>query len=80
MRALGNNYNFKIFSRNEVEDVFFDDVDMIAVPGGFGDADSYDTLFKNNSKAVRQFVRQGGRYLGGNGAWQEYRAARCSAA
>ena len=64
MQALGNNYNFKLFSKNEVEDVFFDDVDMIAVPGGFGDADSYDTLFKNNSKAVRQFVRQGGRYLG----------------
>jgi hypothetical protein len=64
MQALGNNYNFKLFSRNEVEDVFFDNVDMVIVPGGFGDADSYDTLFKNNSKAVRQFVRQGGRYLG----------------
>jgi hypothetical protein len=64
MRALGNHYNFKIFSRNEVEDVFFDDVDMIAVPGGFGDADSYDILFKNNAQAVRGFVRQGGRYLG----------------
>ena len=64
MQALGNNYNFKLFSRNEVEDVFFDEVDMIAVPGGFGDADSYDTLFKNNAQAVRGFVRQGGRYLG----------------
>jgi hypothetical protein len=64
MQALGNNYNFKLFSRNEVEDVFFDKVDMIAVPGGFGDADSYDTLFKNNADAVRKFVRQGGRYLG----------------
>ena len=64
MRALGNNYNFKLFSRNEVEDVFFDGVDMVAVPGGFGDADSYDTLFKNNAQAVRKFVRQGGRYLG----------------
>ena len=64
MQALGNNYNFKLFSRNEVEDVFFDNVDMVAVPGGFGDADSYDTLFKNNADAVRKFVRQGGRYLG----------------
>ena len=64
MQALGNNYNFKLFSRNEVEDVFFDDVDMVAVPGGFGDADSYDTLFKHNAQAVRRFVRQGGRYLG----------------
>ena len=64
MQALGNNYNFKLFSKNEVEDVFFDGVDMVAVPGGFGDADSYDTLFKNNAQAVRRFVRQGGRYLG----------------
>ena len=64
MQALGNNYNFKLLSKNEVEDVFFDKVDMIAVPGGFGDADSYDTLFKNNAQAVRGFVRQGGRYLG----------------
>jgi hypothetical protein len=64
MQALGNNYNFKLFSKNEVEDVFFNDVDMVAVPGGFGDADSYDTLFKNNAQAVRGFVRQGGRYLG----------------
>ena len=64
MQALGNNYNFKLFSKNEVEDVFFDKVDMIAVPGGFGDADSYDTLFKNNAQAVRGFVSQGGRYLG----------------
>ena len=64
IHALGNNYNFKLFSRNEVEDVFFDDVDMVVVPGGFGDADSYDTLFKHNAQSVRRFVRQGGRYLG----------------
>jgi glutamine amidotransferase-like uncharacterized protein len=64
MHALGNRYNFKIFSRNEVEDVFFDGVDMIAVPGGFGDADSYTHLFKNNASAVQKFVQSGGRYLG----------------
>ena len=64
MHALGNGYNFKIFSRNEVEDVFFDGVDMIAVPGGFGDADSYDNLFQHNAPAVQKFVRSGGRYLG----------------
>jgi hypothetical protein len=64
MHALGTGYNFKIFSRNEVEDVFFDNVDMVAVPGGFGDADSYDTLFKHNAQAVQEFVQQGGRYLG----------------
>jgi hypothetical protein len=64
MRALGADFQFKIFSRNEVEDVFFDNVDMVAVPGGFGDADNYDRLFKLNARAVKKFVRSGGRYLG----------------
>lgn len=64
MQALGADFQFKIFSRNEVEDVFFDNVDMVAVPGGFGDADSYDRLFKLNARAVKKFVRSGGRYLG----------------
>lgn len=64
MNALGEYYNFKIFSKNEVEDSFFDLVDIIAVPGGFGDADSYDTLLKSNQKKVREFVDHGGRYLG----------------
>lgn len=64
MHALGNYYNFKLFSKNSVEDVFFDGVDMIAVPGGFGDADSYDNLFQHNASAVQKFVQSGGRYLG----------------
>jgi glutamine amidotransferase-like uncharacterized protein len=64
MQALGSHYNFKIFSKNTVEDNFFDNVDMIAVPGGFGDADTYKTLLKNNQRRVREFVDQGGKYLG----------------
>jgi glutamine amidotransferase-like uncharacterized protein len=64
MQALGTHYNFKIFSKNTVEDNFFDNVDMIAVPGGFGDADTYRTLLKNNQRRVREFVDQGGKYLG----------------
>jgi len=64
IKALGEHYNFKIFSKNEVEYNFFDDVDMIAVPGGFGDASSYDQAFKHNKKRIKQFVKNGGRYLG----------------
>ena len=64
MRALSEHYNFKIFGKNEVEDNFFDNVDMIAVPGGFGDANSYDVLLKYNQNRVRDYVRNGGRYLG----------------
>jgi putative intracellular protease/amidase len=64
IRALESHYNFKIFSKNEVEDNFFDTVDIIAVPGGFGDAASFEQAFKHNGKRVKQFVRNGGKYLG----------------
>ena len=64
IQALSPYYNFKLFSKNRVENVFFDDVDMVAVPGGIGDADVFKQLFKNNGDRVRQFVANGGRYLG----------------
>jgi hypothetical protein len=64
IKALGSHYNFKLFSKNEVEDNFFNDVDMVAVPGGFGDSNSYDTSFKYNSERVIEFVKNGGHYLG----------------
>ena len=64
MKALSGNYNFKLFSKNEVEQGFFDDVDMVAFPGGFGDSDSYDIILKNNKDVVVDFVTRGGKYLG----------------
>jgi len=64
MNALSSHYDFKLFSKNEVEDGFFDDVDMVIFPGGFGDSDSYDTLLKNNKDVVVDFVTRGGKYLG----------------
>ena len=64
IRALQSHYNFKIFGKNELEKVFFDDVDMIAVPGGLGDASSFDSAFRHNARPVRDFVARGGRYLG----------------
>lgn len=64
MRALSNHYNFKIFTRHELEANFFDDVDIVAVPGGIGDADSFDRLFAYNGDRVKDFVAQGGSYLG----------------
>jgi len=62
--ALGNDYRFKLFSKNEVEAGFFDSVDIVAVPGGFGDASSFDRLFKANQNTVKEFVTNGGKYLG----------------
>ena len=64
IRALRENYNFKIFGINKLEDNFFDDVDIIAVPGGFGDASSFDRAFKYNGNCIKQFMANGGHYLG----------------
>lgn len=64
IRALQSNYKFKIFSKNPVEENFFDDVDIVAIPGGFGDASSFDKAFKFNKEKVKHFVHSGGKYLG----------------
>ena len=64
INALQDSYNIKLFSKNNLEDCFFDDVDMIVVPGGIGDANTYHKLFKNNSARVVEYVAKGGKYLG----------------
>ena len=64
IKALQSDYNFKIFSINALEDNFFDDVDIIAIPGGFGDANSFERAFKHNGKRIKKFVANGGKYLG----------------
>ena len=64
IKSLSSHYNFKIFTRHELEADFFDDVDCIAVPGGIGEASSFDYLLGNNGPRIKQFVRQGGKYLG----------------
>ena len=64
VRALQSDYNFKIFSINPLEDNFFEDIDIIAVPGGFGDASSFERAFKHNGDHITEFVRNGGKYLG----------------
>jgi glutamine amidotransferase-like uncharacterized protein len=64
IKALSPQHSFKLFSRDEVEATFFDDVDCVCFPGGTGDADRFDTLMKWNADPVREFVKRGGQYLG----------------
>jgi len=64
IKALSSHYRFKLFSRDEVEPSFFDDVDCVCFPGGYGDCDRYDTLMTWNCDAVRNFVNRGGKFLG----------------
>jgi hypothetical protein len=64
INALTPNYRFKIFTKHELEDDFFDDVDIVCIPGGFGDASKFDMCFANNGDRIRRFVQDGGKYLG----------------
>jgi len=64
MKALSRHFNFKLFSKNEVEEGFFDGVDMVLFPGGIGDSDSYDIILKKNKDVVVDYVNNGGKYLG----------------
>ena len=64
MNALSPHYTFKIFTRHELEADFFDNVDVICIPGGFGDASSFDFLMHNNGNRIQNFINRGGAYLG----------------
>ena len=62
--ALSEYYTFKIFTKHELEDCFFEDVDYVCFPGGFGDADSFDYLLPKHKLSIKNFVDGGGKYLG----------------
>jgi glutamine amidotransferase-like uncharacterized protein len=64
IEALSPKYTFKIFTKHEVERDFFDDVDMVAFPGGEGDSESWHQLFNNNGTKIYDFLNRGGKYLG----------------
>ena len=64
IQSLTPHYKFKIFTRHQLEDNFFDDVDCVAFPGGMGDADTYDWMMRENAPRIRTFINRGGRYLG----------------
>jgi len=65
IQSLGQDYNIKLFRVNECNSETLSSVDMVAFPGGIGDASSYDKFFRRKAQnAVADYVQQGGRYLG----------------
>jgi glutamine amidotransferase-like uncharacterized protein len=64
MAALESKYRFKIFTKHSLEEDFFDDVELVIFPGGFGNSDSFDYLLRLNGDRIKQFVTDGGKYLG----------------
>ena len=64
IKSLEKHYVFKTFTKHEIEDGFFDDVDIVCFAGGIGDSDAYDFLFRDNGNTIRGYIQNGGRYLG----------------
>jgi glutamine amidotransferase-like uncharacterized protein len=64
IKSLSPHYSFKIFTRHDLENDFFDDVDCICFPGGLGDAGKFDYLTAEHQTRIKKFVEQGGKYLG----------------
>lgn len=65
IKSFGQDYKIKMFSANECNSETFSSFDLLAFPGGIGDANSYDRFFRRKSqKAVVDYIEQGGKYLG----------------
>ena len=63
--ALDNNYKFKIFTKHEVKNNFFEEVDLIIVPGGLGDANTFSKVMKHHIHPIRdQVLNNKTAYLG----------------
>ena len=62
--ALHPHYKVKFFNRNQINSKLFKNLDIVAFPGGIGDSDTFDKLIKPNLTYVKEYVSNGGRYLG----------------
>jgi glutamine amidotransferase-like uncharacterized protein len=64
--SLSPNYNIRIFKEEDLDnDNFFNDLDVIAFPGGIGDSDSYIDFFtRTRANRIARFLESGGHYLG----------------
>ena len=64
-QSLSKHYKIKTFGVDECNASTFNKADIIAFPGGIGDASSYDTFFRRKAQnAVAEYVEHKGRYLG----------------
>jgi len=63
--ALSNDYSIKFFTNDNLTLNTIKKSDIIAFPGGIGDSDSFDFIFKNKHiDIISEYVEKGGRYLG----------------
>jgi hypothetical protein len=64
-QSLSKHYKIKTFGVDECNASTFNKADIIAFPGGIGEASSYNSFFRRKAQnAVADYVEHGGRYLG----------------
>ena len=64
MEALEDFYRFSIFSKKTINEIDFSKIDLVAFPGGTGDADLFHRLINSNSSIIQNYMNDGGKYLG----------------
>ena len=64
LEALGDYYKFILFSKKTISDVNFTKVDLVAFPGGTGDANLFDRIINKNAAIIQNYMNDGGKYLG----------------
>jgi len=65
VEALSGAFQIRTFDETEVLDDVLRDADIVAFPGGIGDARRYYDFFKRREgNAIADFIARGGKYLG----------------
>jgi glutamine amidotransferase-like uncharacterized protein len=64
IEALEDYYRFSIFSKKTIGEIDFNKIDLVAFPGGTGDADLFHRLINKNSTIIQNYMADGGKYLG----------------
>ena len=63
-KILRTKYNVEIVTHNILTPSYLESVDCIVFPGGIGDADRFDDLLADKKKIIRDYVSDGGSYVG----------------
>lgn len=64
LTALSKHHDIKFFSARQCTDRALKGCDMIAFPGGVGEADEWHRLLRPARGAVQRYVARGGKFLG----------------
>lgn len=62
VRALALDYKVECITQQDLDQL--DDYEILAVPGGIGDSNSYHKILAPYQEQIRQYLAQGGHYLG----------------